>query len=82
MKNIIMIIAFALFATGYNANAQERTKAAAKKESCCATAKSCTKEEMAACMANPSCTAEEKAKCAAKHKTKKTPARKSRVQAI
>ena len=78
MKNIIVIIAFAFFAGTYNASAQEGTKTATKKESCCASKKTCTSAEKAKCLADASCTAAEKAKCVA-NKKDKTPATNSKV---
>jgi len=71
MKNIIAIIAFALFAGTFTAGAQEIKKSTTKKESCCATAKACTKEEKAKCLADASCSAADKAKCAGKCAAKK-----------
>jgi Ni/Co efflux regulator RcnB len=78
MKNIIAIIAFALFAGTFTASAQEGKKTATKKESCCATAKACTKDEKAKCLADASCTHKDKAKCMAE-KAKK-PAQKGKTK--
>jgi hypothetical protein len=76
MKNIILIIAFALFVGTYSASAQET--ASVKKESCCASKKSCSSAEKAKCVADATCTAAEKAKCMANGKAKK-PAGKGKV---
>jgi hypothetical protein len=80
MKNLIVIIAFALFAGTYTANAQQGKTTATKKESCCASTKVCSKEEKAKCLADASCTAADKANCMAKDKAK-SPAKKSRTKA-
>jgi hypothetical protein len=80
MKNIIVLIAFTLFAGTHTVSAQEGNKTATKKESCCVSTKVCSSEEKAKCMADASCSAADKAKCAA-HGKVKAPAKKRKAKA-